>query len=307
MPTVNQSKSIKVRPSVIGYIAKSVALIGGGKKQEGCRVCDLAFRHCHQNDVDLLLLTKAVVMFMAGEHDDAVSRVGDLIATVHLNSTCHVAYMYLLLGNSQMESGDYEGAIQSFLRARAHPRDHTGRLLLMISLVSGWKFGSLAITIRQRLCEALYVASRTKEAGESLLEMVNVFDREVYMSETVTKWVSDFTQRCLSAPESSDDAASKAPRHNRAQTLYATPHSLTPPPLLREWAKATLSSGSWKDALVASVSLMVPRSAVFRAVCEYLETIDHIMDASECFHQIVDELAGQTTVHDKQAEWVLGE
>ena len=27
---------------------------------------------------------------MAGEHDDALARVGDLIATVHLNSICYV-------------------------------------------------------------------------------------------------------------------------------------------------------------------------------------------------------------------------
>ena len=54
-------KSIGIRPSVIGYIAKSVALIGGGKKEEGCRVYDLAFRHCHPLDVDLLLLIKVRV------------------------------------------------------------------------------------------------------------------------------------------------------------------------------------------------------------------------------------------------------
>jgi hypothetical protein len=55
-------KSIKIRPSVIGYIAKSVALIGGGRKAEGCLVYDFAFRHCHQNGVDLLLLIKVCLL-----------------------------------------------------------------------------------------------------------------------------------------------------------------------------------------------------------------------------------------------------
>ncbi|KAF8546516.1 hypothetical protein OG21DRAFT_1501955 [Imleria badia] len=50
--------SIKIRPSVNGYIAKSVALISRGKKAEGCRVYDLAFRHCNPTDVDLILLIK---------------------------------------------------------------------------------------------------------------------------------------------------------------------------------------------------------------------------------------------------------
>ena len=70
---------------------------------------------------------------MAGERRDAISRVDDLIATVHYNSICYVvqararalprdeyhwhshqAYMYLLLANFQMERSDYKGAIQSF-------------------------------------------------------------------------------------------------------------------------------------------------------------------------------------------------
>ena len=56
--------------------------------------------------------------------------------------------------------------------------------------MSGWKFDNLHITVRQRLCEALYAASRMKDADKSLLEMVNSFDEEVYTSEPITKWVS---------------------------------------------------------------------------------------------------------------------
>jgi hypothetical protein len=118
--------------------------------------------------------------------------------------------MHLLLGNSQMESSDYERAIQSFERARAQTRHHRSQSLLVVSLVSfitailphikisnprhyqisGWKFDDLSITVRQRLCEALYAAGRTKGASESLLQMVNTFDEEVYMSEPIAKWVS---------------------------------------------------------------------------------------------------------------------
>ena len=56
--------------------------------------------------------------------------------------------------------------------------------------MSGWKIDNLHITVRQCLCEALYVADRRKDAGESLLEMVNGFEEEVYASELITKWVS---------------------------------------------------------------------------------------------------------------------
>ena len=43
--------------------------------------------------------------------------------------------MYLLLGNSRMESRDYEGAIRSFEHAQAQMRPHSSRALLVISLV----------------------------------------------------------------------------------------------------------------------------------------------------------------------------
>jgi hypothetical protein len=59
--TLINSKSINIRPCVIGYISKSVALIGGGKKEEGCRVFDLVFTHCHPHDLDVLLLVKVRV------------------------------------------------------------------------------------------------------------------------------------------------------------------------------------------------------------------------------------------------------
>jgi hypothetical protein len=117
--------------------------------------------------------------------------------------------MYLLLGNSHMESSDYEGAIQSFEYARARMRHYGGQPLLVVSLVSfltgllqcveithrlcqisGWKFDNLDIAIRQRLCEALYAAGRTKDAGESLLKLVNTFNDEVYMSGPITEWIS---------------------------------------------------------------------------------------------------------------------
>lgn len=46
------------------------------------------------------------------------------------------AYMYLLLGDSRMERSDYDGAMQSFERARAQMRRYEGVPLLSVSLVS---------------------------------------------------------------------------------------------------------------------------------------------------------------------------
>ncbi|KAF8551265.1 hypothetical protein OG21DRAFT_303087 [Imleria badia] len=82
-------KSIKIESSIIGYIAKSVALVGKGEKHKAYRACDFAFDHFLPSPVSLrfLLLIKAIIVFMAGEHDDAISRVDDLITMVGNNNS----------------------------------------------------------------------------------------------------------------------------------------------------------------------------------------------------------------------------
>lgn len=93
---------------MIGYIANSIALASQGKTAEACRTCDIAFEHFHSTHVTIILLIKvcvscngawlrfnflsvqAVVLFMAGEHNDAILRIDHLIATVFFNSTFYV-------------------------------------------------------------------------------------------------------------------------------------------------------------------------------------------------------------------------
>ena len=107
------------------------------------------------------------------------------------------------------------------------------------------------------------------DAGKSFLELVNTYENEVYTTGATIEWISgeltfclfvaahqpfvpDFTQRYLSSPESDD--------HNLLTTTpvtnAATPRT-DPTLLLREWAKATLASRSWGDALVAAVNVSI--------------------------------------------------
>ena len=44
--------------------------------------------------------------------------------------------MYLLLGNSRMESSDYEGAVKSFELARAQIRPFPSQSLFVVTLVN---------------------------------------------------------------------------------------------------------------------------------------------------------------------------
>lgn len=86
-----------------------------------------------------------------------------------------------------------------------------------------------------------------------------------------------------------------------------------------------MASDEWKDALTAAASVsipfysgiprrlntlgsefMVPTFTIYQALCEYLETIDRITDAIECFRKMVG-LGQQRNTHVEQARWVCGE
>ena len=55
------TKAIEIQPSVIGYIAKSVALVGNGDRLSGYRACDIAFERFHSSHVSFLLLVKVCI------------------------------------------------------------------------------------------------------------------------------------------------------------------------------------------------------------------------------------------------------
>ena len=58
---INLHQAINVQPSVIGFIAKSVALIGNGERHNGYRTCDIAFERFHLSHVSFLLLIKVCI------------------------------------------------------------------------------------------------------------------------------------------------------------------------------------------------------------------------------------------------------
>ncbi|KAF8452058.1 hypothetical protein L210DRAFT_3499164 [Boletus edulis BED1] len=205
---------------------------------------------------------------------------------------------------------------------------HLGFLLL--TKIAGWEFDLLDILIQQRLCEALYALGRTmellwtKKSTSGFLTLRNNVSRpsKTLVSQLRThpsmtpipllrEWamatlasisfgffnLSAFTQRRLFAH---GDAASNTNRDANMSTIHTTL-----PPLLREWAKAKLTHGSWKDALLSAVGFAVSRVEI---VCEHLETIDRIVDAVECVHEMTSELGEETLkLHDEYLAWAFSE
>ena len=63
-PSLIYIESIKIQSSVIGYIAKSVALVGNGENHKAYPACDIAFERFHSAHVTFLLLIKVCIPCM---------------------------------------------------------------------------------------------------------------------------------------------------------------------------------------------------------------------------------------------------
>ena len=62
--TLLYTKALKIEPSLIAYIAKSLAHVGNGERDKGYRACDIAFEHFHSSHVTFLLLVKVCVFVL---------------------------------------------------------------------------------------------------------------------------------------------------------------------------------------------------------------------------------------------------
>lgn len=59
VPTyLHTPKSLVIQPSVVGHIAKAMALIGNGEGETAIRLFDLVFGHCDSDDNKILLVIK---------------------------------------------------------------------------------------------------------------------------------------------------------------------------------------------------------------------------------------------------------
>ncbi|KAG2743979.1 hypothetical protein P692DRAFT_20744842 [Suillus brevipes Sb2] len=73
-------KSVAIRPSLLGYISHGIALCGKQQLWDAMEAFDLAFVFSNRDPIiiDLLLLIKAISLFNANHHDEAMRRVRDL-------------------------------------------------------------------------------------------------------------------------------------------------------------------------------------------------------------------------------------
>ena len=63
--TLVYNKALEIEPSLIAYIAKSLAHVGNGERDKGYRACDIAFERFHSSHVTFLLLIKVCIFVLS--------------------------------------------------------------------------------------------------------------------------------------------------------------------------------------------------------------------------------------------------
>ncbi|KAI9569853.1 hypothetical protein HD554DRAFT_2170850 [Boletus coccyginus] len=246
-------KSIEVQRSIIGYIAHAIAHVGNGEYESATRVFDLVFSEGIPSENRLLLLLKAIVLFECGRHEDAVLRVDDLIDIVKDKSPYIAvrARMLLLLGGISIRGGDNERAIELFKRAQEAIPFGRDPYLAVISLLFGWDFDRLAITIQLQLSKAMYATGHS-EVAESLFTIVETLDERLLTDDVTTDWDPDLIQKYRTTLESNGDIAVRSKNFKGAIVQYSTALSLNPSNpevLLVKRSNARAMLGMWEDAL----------------------------------------------------------
>ncbi|KAF8547367.1 hypothetical protein OG21DRAFT_1501611 [Imleria badia] len=124
-------ESLRIHPTAIGHIARAISLIGKGDRRVALRQFDLVFRDCEAHEIRSILLIKAILYFVAGKQDKAISRIRDLVATADddMKYCCHQ-----LLGNMYLQQGDCVQAIQSLEFVQDPASSQSSSFLNMVTL-----------------------------------------------------------------------------------------------------------------------------------------------------------------------------
>ncbi|KAG2367095.1 hypothetical protein BDR07DRAFT_1479432 [Suillus spraguei] len=117
------TKSISIQPSLTGYISKGIVLCGKGHISDAKAAFDVASMYTDQKSQTnhFLLLIKAIALFGADQHDEAILLLEELAtgcpnANIH---ACHVveAYLRVQLGIKASDSARYDEAAEHFTAA----------------------------------------------------------------------------------------------------------------------------------------------------------------------------------------------
>ncbi|KAG2153443.1 uncharacterized protein EDB93DRAFT_1248716 [Suillus bovinus] len=261
-------ESISIQPSLMGCISKGIAHCGKQQFQDAMKVFDLAFMYVNAdlNKTRLLLLIKAIALFNANQHDEAIQRVQELTTTrPDANSlACSIvgAYLHVQLGMNALDDARHNEAADHFTTAVNSITFSSKSAIYsrydIFVVLFGWDLRSLWRTAHQNWCHALLQAGRLPEAIKAYRYMMDKADEAT--KARCLDWSAVFKQDCsvlyaaagVADLAASGDAALVAGDYDRAIELYsaAIDLDLATGTIFANRSKARSGKMLWDDALL---------------------------------------------------------
>ncbi|KAG2346810.1 hypothetical protein BDR05DRAFT_981412 [Suillus weaverae] len=229
-------KSIAIQPSLLGCISKGIALCGKQQLWDAMEAFDLAFVFSNRDPViiDLLLLIKAISLFNANHHDEAMRRVQELAQ--HSDALpCSIinSYLRVELAKIAFEDERYSEAADRLKDSIPSITDLFSRKILVdpglkiFTVLFGWDFDSLWQTANKIRCDAFLRADRVTEAVESYQYMTSKIDEAA--EDTCLEWSTAllwdhclaFKKNCTAHCISKGDEALATSNYETAVELYS--------------------------------------------------------------------------------------
>ncbi|KAG1784770.1 uncharacterized protein HD556DRAFT_1314792 [Suillus plorans] len=200
-------QSVSIQPSLAGHISEGIAFCG--KKQVlAARISfDLAsmFTNRDLKTDHFLFLIKAIALFNANEHQEAILRIQELAACPNVDLVaCRIveAYLRVQLGNIALEGARHNEAIEHFtVAANASNLFYKSPIHVTYDefvVLFGWDLKSLWHTANQQQCYALFRAGSFKAAVESCQSMMDKIDED--MKADLRVWFTLRSKRSLCFP-----------------------------------------------------------------------------------------------------------
>lgn len=221
-------KSVSIQPSLTGFISKGIALCGKRHFEDAMKAFDVASVFTKDSTTVHLLLIKAIALFNANQHEDAILRIQDLaVACRKVDSvTCHLveAYLRVQMGNNALNVALYDKAAGYFTAAvdniALSPKLNIYSTYEDFVVLFGLDFRSLWQIANQKRCHSLFHAGRLQEAVTSCQYMMDMSDETTKAS--CLDWYTDFKTKCGAVYAADADANLAASDYTGAIKLYST-------------------------------------------------------------------------------------
>ncbi|KAG2345791.1 hypothetical protein BDR05DRAFT_960065 [Suillus weaverae] len=252
-------KSISIQPSLTGFISKGIALCGQGHVWEARAAFDVASMFTNQDSETnhFLLLIKAIALFNADQHDEAMLLIKELAAacptTDPLARRVVETYLRVQLGINAFDSACHDEAADHFtvaVNSGAFSSKYFHFVYEDLTVLFGWDLESLCLTAHQKRCQAFLSAGKPDEALEAHQCMMDVIGG--WTNANCLDWSNAFKQKCSALCAANGDVALTASNYGRAIDLYsaAINSNSASDAVFAKRSKAKLGKMLWMEALL---------------------------------------------------------